>query len=80
MTGGHTRPLTMLEALDDAAENGLDGAPYGIEELASAAAAEIREMREKVEAIIAGQTDALAVKASWLARDEAMSAMPASLR
>jgi hypothetical protein len=66
-----TLPLPILGALDDAAENGLDGAPYGVEELAAAAAGEIRHMREQIEAIIAGRIDAAAVKAEWIARDEA---------
>lgn len=70
----HTRSLTVLEGLDDAAENGLDGAPYDVEEIA--AAGEIREMRKQVEAIAAGSTTAEAVISSWLARDEAMSRMP----
>lgn len=71
----HTRSLTVLEGLDDAAENGLDGPPYGVEEI-TAAAGEIREMRKQVEAIAAGSTTAEAVISSWLARDETMSRMP----
>jgi hypothetical protein len=43
----------------------------GVEELAVAAAGEIKHLREQVEAIIAGRIYAAAVRAEWIARDEA---------
>jgi hypothetical protein len=66
-----TLPLPVLEALDDAVENGLAGQPYGVEDLAAAAAGEIRHLREQVEAIAAGRIYATQVRDEWIARDAA---------
>ena len=71
--------LSVLDGLDDAAENGLDGAPYCVEELAMAAAGEIRELRQKVEDIAAGKIAADQVKTEWEVRDAAMREPPRAL-